>query len=164
VFFNSTPYSGEAIMYRKKSIAISLSTLLITLNSSALLAADNTDGSSLPPYWPLIALFLIIIIFRKQLNCVPAPDLREKPKTENNITEPEPEPENAIIISETSATPINLKENSNQCQASTAKGTRCKRTTSLEDASISIDDKTYLLTVCKQHNKKNLKPFSELFE
>jgi len=162
VFFNSTPYSGEEIMYRKKNIAISLSTLLITLNSSTLLAADNTDGSSLPPYWPLVALFLIIIIFRKQLNCVPAPDLSEKLKTENNTTEPEPE--NSIIISETSTTPINLKENSNQCQASTAKGARCKRTTSLEDASISIDDKIYLLTVCKQHNKKNLKPFSELFE
>jgi len=149
-------------MYRKKNIAISLSTLLITLNSSTLLAADNTDGSSLPPYWPLVALFLIIIIFRKQLNCVPAPDLSEKLKTENNTTEPEPE--NSIIISETSTTPINLKENSNQCQASTAKGTRCKRTTSLEKRNITIDDKTYTLTVCKQHNTDGLKPFSGLIE
>ncbi|WP_143736033.1 hypothetical protein [Methyloprofundus sedimenti] len=59
---------------------------------------------------------------------------------------------------------IDLKDNGQQCQASTAKGTRCKRKTTLEDTSVTIDDKTYLLTVCRQHNTEQLKPFSELIK
>lgn len=59
---------------------------------------------------------------------------------------------------------IDLKDNGQQCQASTAKDTRCKRKTTLEDTSVTIDDKTYLLTVCRQHNTEQLKPFSGLIK
>lgn len=57
---------------------------------------------------------------------------------------------------------IDLTDDSKQCQASTVKGTRCKRTTTLENISTPVDGKTYQLTVCSQHNNDKLKIFSEL--
>ena len=60
--------------------------------------------------------------------------------------------------------PIDLTDDSKQCQASTTKGTRCKRTTSLENITATVDGKTYQLTVCTQHNNDKLKIFSELLK
>lgn len=84
--------------------------------------------------------------------------------------EPDKSAAASIVIPETGTTAavdeniIDLKDNGQQCQASTAKGTRCKRKTTLEDTSVTIDDKTYLLTVCRQHNTEQLKPFSQLIK
>jgi len=59
---------------------------------------------------------------------------------------------------------IDLTTDGKQCQASTAKGTRCKRTTTLENITTTVDGKTYQLTVCTQHNNDKLKIFSELLK
>ena len=59
---------------------------------------------------------------------------------------------------------INLTSDGKQCQASTTKGTRCKRTTTLENITATVDGKTYQLTVCTQHNNDKLKIFSELLK
>ncbi len=130
-----------------KKIVISFATAVLSLHSGILMAAENSS-SLLPPIWPLLALIIFIVIFRKQLNCVPSstPD--------DTATEP----------AKTSTDIIDLKDDLNQCQASTAKGTRCKRTISLEERSISIDNKSYTLTVCKQHNTDGLKPFPGLMK
>jgi len=140
-------------MHTKKTITITLFTTIASLNSSALMAADDSASSFLPPIWPLLALVIIMIVFRKQLNCVPPfePDTEVEKLTETTVT------------SDAGDT-IDLKDNLKQCQASTAKGSRCKRVTTLEDTNISINGKTYSLTVCKQHNKADLKPFSELIK
>jgi len=60
--------------------------------------------------------------------------------------------------------PIDLTDDGKQCQASTTKGTRCKRTSTLENTTATVDGKTYKLTVCSQHNNEKLKIFSELIK
>jgi len=137
---------------QNKDIAITLSATIFSFNSSVLMAAENTDTSLLPPIWPLLALIIVLVVFRKQLNCVPKPEFDDTPTALTEV--PPKKPDNII----------DLKDGLNQCQASTAKGTRCKRKTTLTDARISIADNTYQLTVCKQHNTDDLKPFSELIK
>lgn len=51
-----------------------------------------------------------------------------------------------------------------QCQASTAKGTRCKRKTGLETVKKVINNKAYVLKICNQHNNKKLKVFFGLIK
>lgn len=170
-------------MLTKKSISTSILVTCIIPGSGSAFAADESISSMLP-IWPFLAIVAFIFIFRKQLNCVPPLDLQEEsPSTtteEQLITgqdeEPEPKitPDTTEIDSE-SETEINatvkaddniidLKDNSQQCQGSTAKGTRCKRKTTLEDASVTIDGKIYLLIACRQHNNERLKPFAELIK
>ncbi len=171
-------------MRRTKSISILLSATFIIFNSRMAMAAETTDSGFLPPIWPLLLVIAIMFIFRKQLNCVKpfasqqsdTPAAKEQTEVEavSADTTPTKQVEAETVtddtatkietIVETSNDSINLKDNSSQCQASTAKGTRCKRTTTLEDTSITVDGKTYELTVCKQHNTAALKPFSELLK
>ena len=174
---------------------------LFTFSPNIALAAEESS-SLLPPIWPLIALFVIVIVFRKQLNCNPSIEQQNSPPpAEPSPTEspsqtpaeqpsqpepaptnapvqtspeqltptpkpkPEPEPEPKNIEVETLAnTIIDIKDGGKRCQASTTKGTRCRRKTTLEDNSVTIDGTTYLLTVCKQHSISNFKPFAELIK
>ena len=159
-------------MLDKRSIFAPILTTFITFSPKIAMAAEDSTFSFLPPIWPFIAIVLFIIVFRKQLNCVPPfkpeeePTLHEKPaplvNQEKIYTEPETPNVIADIDTEVNDNIIDLKDNRQQCQASTAKGTRCKRKTTLEDTSIIINEKTYLLTVCKQHNTSTLKPFKKL--
>ena len=153
-------------MLNKKSISTLIISTFIIFSPKIALAAEESISSLLPPVWPFLAFVLLVLVFRKQLNCVPP----FKPQ-EDQVTPVNQEP----ISTETeNATPwdilalrfwgTTIKDNSQQCQASTAKGTRCKRKTTLEDTSVSIDNKTYLLTVCRQHNNDHLEPFSELIK
>ena len=177
-------------MLTKKSISTPLLTTSIFLGSGNAFAADESI-TSMVPIWPLLVIIGFIFIFRKQLNCVPPIDLEEEPpvttdqeqitdeptepeasetpspkttpETTEVETEPDPEPDTETTA-EANDNIIDLKDNSEQCQGSTAKGTRCKRKTTLEDASITIDGITYLLTVCRQHNTNQLKPYSGLIK
>lgn len=135
---------------------------IITLNPAISMAAEDTSTIFPPPYWPLLALVFIIVVFRKQLNCVAPPNLDE-PSTDS-LTTTAPTTATPIITPPETANIIDLKDELNQCQASTAKGTRCKRATNLETTTVSIENKTYQLTVCKQHNTDTLKPFLELIK
>ena len=169
-------------MLIKKSISAPILATLASLSPEISFATEDSITSAFP-VWPFFAIILVIIIFRKQLNCVPPAQLNEEPappviqeKITTPTTTPEPAPEAkpeviAPKVEAPDATPpevketiIDLKDNSQQCQASTAKGTRCKRKTRLEETSISLDNKTYLLTVCGQHNNDHLKPFPELIK
>ena len=157
-------------MLIKKSIATPILATFITISPEITMAAEDTMSSILPPIWPFIAIVLFIIFFRKQLNCVPPSTFNPQEETPLSIIEeqlaPEPETPAQTITTDTDTTEakdniIDLKDNSQQCQASTAKGTRCKRTTTLEDTSISMDNKSYLLTVCRQHNTDLIIPYSK---
>ena len=179
-------------MLTKKSISAPILATCISLSSGDLFAAEETL-SSMVPIWPFLVIVALIFFFRKQLNCAPpfkspedtatkspedtATAIVQEPATveaDEPQTKPEPEqepvaPTSTVIPEATTTADINdniidLKDNSQQCQASTAKGTRCKRKTTLEDAAVTIDDKTYLLTVCRQHNTEQLQPFSELIK
>ena len=157
-------------MLNKKNIPATILASFIGISPEIAMATEDSMTSFLPPIWPFLAFVLFVIIFRKQLNCVPPfePEEDEKPVSIDQEQVP-PEPEIATATDTDTTTEvinniIDLKDNRQQCQASTAKGTRCKRKTTLENTSISIDDKTYLLTVCRQHNTDHLKPFPEFIK
>ena len=175
-------------MLTKKSISAPILATCISLSSGDLFAAEETL-SSMVPIWPFLVIVTLIFVFRKQLNCITsskspedtATAIVQEPVTveeDESELEPELEPElelepvapTSTVIPAIDTTAelndniIDLKDNSQQCQASTAKGTRCKRKTTLEDTAVTIDDKTYLLTVCRQHNTEQLQPFSELIK
>ncbi len=172
-------------MLTKRSITAPILATFITFSPAIAMAAEDSFTSSLPPIWPFLAFVLFVIVFRKQLNCVPPfepqdeispPVIEEKniPESEqpapteiiatdtSTVAEPEVEVKEVEVKTEVNDNIIDLKDGGQQCQASTAKGTRCKRKTTLEDTSISLDGKTYLLTVCRQHNTDHLKPCAEL--
>jgi len=153
-------------MLNKKSISTLIISTFIIFSPKIALAAEESISSLLPPVWPFLAFVLLVLVFRKQLNCVPPFKPQEDQVTPVNQEPISTETENVIPAPDTIVTDniIDLKDNSQQCQASTAKGTRCKRKTTLEDTSVSIDNKTYLLTVCRQHNNDHLEPFSELIK
>ncbi len=136
---------------------------LFVLSSDLVMAVETTDSSSSIEPWPLILFLIVLIVFRKQLINEATPQLHEPDHhehTDHSASEP------AADDSKTTAKSghIDLKDDSEQCQASTNKGTRCKRTTTLEDTTIKIGNKTYDLTVCKQHNNDALKPFADLIK
>ncbi len=156
-------------MLTSKSLAISSISLLFAFHSRMVLAEDGGYTDFLPPIWPLLLIMSGIFIFRKQLNCVQTIKLSE-PLSEVRV---ESNPVQAPLSQATDAPsaepelttdPIDLKDTKNQCQASTAKGTRCKRKNTLENTSVSIDGVVYLLTACAQHNNDTLTPYSKLVE
>lgn len=152
-------------MLNKKSITITLSSTIIAFNSGIAAASEDSITSSLPPIWPLLALIIFVVVFRKQLNCTSATDQSEKtaaPKSKAKA--PKVATSTPAKTNPVNDNSIDLKDGTEQCQASTAKGTRCKRKTNLEETRITIDNTAYQLTVCKQHNTKGLKPFSELLK
>lgn len=56
---------------------------------------------------------------------------------------------------------IDLTEHATQCQASTLKGTQCRRKTNLEKIDKTVHDKKYKFAVCSQHNNTDFTPFSD---
>ncbi len=180
-------------MIDKNRLAALFSSIAIFLSSDIAMAVEKTSSGSKMSYWPIIILFALLVIFRKKLfnEATPqtfepghhdAPDqaavekvevevetkVEAKPKAETKVkampetkpaakAKPKTKPKAKTGI-------VNIRDGSNQCQASTAKGTRCKRTTTLEEASATIDGTTYELTVCSQHNNDSIKPFAELIK
>ncbi len=140
-------------MSEKKNILLGFIVTVGVFQSELAIAAEDSESSFLPPIWPLLALIIFIVVFRKQLNCVPPQNFDHEDISDSSIPEAEPP-----------AGSIDLREPQGQCQASTAKGTRCKRTINLEDKEFTVDGKDYLLSVCKQHNTDNLKPFADLIK
>lgn len=176
-------------MLTKRSLSAPALTTLISLNSEISYASEDSLSSAFP-VWPFFAIVFLIFIFRKQLNCVPRISLNQN-STQPTIPEKSPPPEKPVVEQKTTPTPekkvipektseavvastetkadiskdiIDLKDNSLQCQASTAKGTRCKRKTTLEETTLSLNNKKYLLTVCTQHNNDHLKPYPGLIK
>ncbi len=160
----------------KKYVTTLLSTLIVALSSEYAIAADGVSDDSSFAGWPLLVLLAVVVIFRKKLFAEATPQQPESDHQETAASEAAAPEIVAEKVQETVKKPatktkatkttdnIDLTDGGNQCQASTAKGTRCKRTTTLENASVKIDNTTYQLTVCKQHNNKSLKPFSELLK
>ena len=50
-----------------RSISAPVLTTLLAFNSSSAWAAENSASSLLPSTWPLIALLVILVVFRKPL-------------------------------------------------------------------------------------------------
>ncbi|MCK5831075.1 MAG: hypothetical protein KAH20_12325 [Methylococcales bacterium] len=158
----------------KKITFIQLSVLFSSFNSNIAIAADNTTDASFSG-WPLLLLIALLIIFRKKIfsgenindlkeNSVSTVVTKpEKKSSSKKTASPEKKPSTNKAKTKASSSLKDISDD-NQCQASTAKGTRCKRTTTLEKTTTIINNKSYKLTVCSQHNNKNIKPFSDLIK
>ncbi len=168
-------------MITKECLIAPLAILGFTFSSEIALAAEENDAGFLVTAWPLIVLSIILVVFRKQLIIQATPEQHDsehhEPAPEKmaattntahevlaKATKDNPPPKLKIRPKTQAATTsgtIDLKDDSNQCQAATAKGTRCKRSSSLEDATVSLNGKTYKLTVCSQHKNDSLQIFSD---
>ncbi len=164
-------------MFANKGITVLSSTLIFTLSSSNVYAAEGS--SSAFAGWPLLLFIAIVIIFRKKIfsdDVFQESPIKETEKKTEVIKEAKPAPTESAQKPEKTEKPtskakpknssdtIDLTGDGKQCQAGTAKGTRCKRTNTLDTASIKIEGATYQITVCSQHNNKNLKPYSKLIK
>lgn len=175
-------------MMIKTGISILLSAIVMALSPNIAMAVEKTGSSSSIAAWPLVVLVVVILIFRKKIfaEATPEPEHQEpdapepakpaavkqeavkqapaKPqatKKETPAKKPASKPKAKAKV--TSGT-IDLTGDGKQCQASTTKGTRCKRTTTLENITTTANGKTYQVTVCSQHNNDKLKIFSELLK
>ena len=171
-------------MITKECLIAPLAVLGFTFSSQIAVAAEKSDAGFLVTAWPLIVLSIILVIFRKQLIIQSTPEPHDsdhhEPEAEKKATttktthetvtkavkdKPSPKPKRKPKKQAATANgTIDLKDDSNQCQAATAKGTRCKRSSSLENATVSLNGKTYKLTVCSQHNNDSLQIFSDLIK
>jgi hypothetical protein len=164
-------------MTTKKSIIVKLSTLIFAFNTDIAMAADTDSSSMFFPGWPIALLVIVVILFRKKLFVeagVQAPEAEHKdtPVSKKDPTPAPAKPKAAAKakpkttaktkVPTTKTSTVNLITDGKQCQASTAKGSQCKRTTTLEKSSVIIKGTKYQLTVCSQHNNDAIKPFSGL--
>lgn len=138
---------------------------------------NKSEATLLGSGWPFILLVVVLIVFRKKIFAEATVDVEEHSKSsEPSIATPpkkEPAPEKQVTetttkpaepTAETSSAIIDLSKDENQCQASTTKGTRCKRTTTLDKKVKTIAGKKYRFLVCNQHNNQKFKPFEELLK
>ncbi|MGR9115121.1 MAG: hypothetical protein ACU85E_05095 [Gammaproteobacteria bacterium] len=92
----------------------------------------------------------------------PAKATQQKPAAAKS---PEPAPvaePKAAVADKPASKLIDLAENAEQCQASTAKGSQCRRKANLEVIHKTIHKQKYKFAVCSQHNNSDFAPFSEL--
>lgn len=163
-------------MFANKGITVIFSTIIFTLSSSIAFAAEKTSASFAG--WPILVLIAAIFIFRKKIFAETSDQESETEKPvkpekvkEESAASPTPTQEKtkkekatAKPKVQSSSGDIDLTEDGKRCQAGTAKGSQCKRTNTLETASLEIDGSTYQLTVCSQHNNDSLKPHSKLIK
>ena len=181
-------------MIIKTGISILLSTIVMALSSNIAMAVENSGSSSSIAAWPLVLFIVIVIIFRKKIfaEATPEPEHQEEaeapepakpaaakketvkkevvkkaaaqPQATKKETPAKKPATKAKEKPKTASSIIDLTGDGKQCQASTTKGTRCKRTTTLENTTATVEGKTYKLTVCTQHNNDKLKIFSDLLK
>lgn len=80
-----------------------------------------------------------------------APEPKQIVNTSNRISKEKP-------VEKSSSGLTDLSKNVAQCQAETAKGSRCKRTNNLETTIQTFKNKRYQFTSCTQHNTDKFKP------
>lgn len=153
-----------------KSNIFKITAIFISFSSEIAFAVENNNSDSPMTIWPLLLLVAILFVFRKQLFAAATAHTEEPEQKVDTPIKKEPAPKKTTTAKKTTSKAketkakektdsIDLNDDSKQCQASTAKGSRCKRTTTLEKTSVTIDGTTYHLTVCSQHNNDALKPF-----
>lgn len=113
--------------------------------------------------WPFVLLGTVLFLFRKKIiaeSTVSAVEGEEQPleKTVESSHHAQTEPagvSSAAVIEEIT----DLTQHVEQCQGTTAKGTRCSRSANLEPIVVKVDNKKYRFLTCKQHNNEGFIPF-----
>ncbi len=151
-------------MKNKNKLTGFLAFTAIFLNTNIAWAAENeAQGIA---WWPFVLLAIVLVVFRKQLIAEATVEGHHEPHAEHKAAS---EPAKAVETakpatasqSESAATEevVDLTQNVDQCQGTTAKGTRCRRTANLETIEVNIDQKRYRFLTCKQHNNDAFTPF-----
>lgn len=157
-------------MFLKKKSVTLLSTIILSLWSGIALAAKKTGLAATVSGWPLPIFLVGILIFRKKIFHgldVPSLDFDEplKPKQKTIPAKKVAKSEEKVKVSDnTENNFIDLTDDSKQCQASTSKGARCKRTNTLKNTTVTIKNISYQLITCNQHNNDKLKPYPNLIK
>lgn len=164
-------------MITKKRIALLLTATSLSISSTVALAKEDTGIiaaiTTAVPGWPLPLLLAFIIIFHKKI--FSETEISVPEKTIDKPKKPVAEKKSETIVQEvTSEAVIPLVMSSDkgaidlsdgkQCQASTAKKSRCKRKNTLKAINKVVDNKTYLFTICAQHNNDTFKPYPKLIK
>ncbi len=127
---------------------------------SGFVCAQESSESSAAGYAPIILLLAILLVFRKKLIAEATPehhgeDTYHPVETKKPVQAAKPSAARKSNI-------VDLSIDAEQCQATTAKGSRCSRNTNLETIELTIDGKKYRFRTCKQHGNDSFKPFSGL--
>ena len=170
-------------MFTKKKKAVLLSAVTLSTWSGMAMAAKNVTLSSTISGWPLPIFLVGLIVFRKKIFHghdlpslepinLPKPKVKKEPKKKEEVVKIKAKPKvkpdkkkaatKKVTVAKAESKVVDLTEGSEQCQASTSKGARCKRTNTLKNVTLVLDDTTYKLIVCAQHNNAKLKLYSEL--
>ncbi|WP_031432729.1 hypothetical protein [Methylomarinum vadi] len=120
-------------------------------------------------YAPLIIFLALLVIFRKKLiaEATPHPHGEEEhhgaeesaTKTDAETLQSERIEEKTKVTQPAQEEIIDMSQKVEQCQAATAKGSRCSRTANLETIEVSVEGKFYRFKTCRQHNNESFKPF-----
>ncbi len=138
-----------------------LMTTLLTLNSGFVWAVSDQEADS-PTYWPVLVLLALLFVFRKKLIAEATAEPQDAShdaaghEHESVVTQKKP------AVSQNAAGQsglTDLTQNVEQCQGTTAKGSRCSRTANLEPIIVKIEKKQYKFLSCKQHSNDNFTPF-----
>lgn len=120
-------------------------------------------------YAPLIIFLVLLVVFRKKLIAEATPHPHgedEHHGAEKSVTKADTETQQSKTIEAKTkvAEPaqeeiIDMSQKVEQCQAATAKGSRCTRTANLETIEVAVEGKLYRFKTCRQHNNDSFKPF-----
>ncbi len=152
---------------KKEKLTSTLAIILLTsFYSNVVWAAEDTGFSV--SIWPFVLLGIVLLVFRKKIIAEATVSAAESDadshKTEKVVeSEAESQSEATVAVS-TPATPVadditDLTQHVEQCQGTTAKGTRCSRTANLEPIVVKVENKQYRFLTCKQHNNEGFIPF-----
>ncbi len=162
---------------KKNKFGLSISTPLLLALSSGVAVAQEGESSFAADYWPLILVLTVLIVFSKKLiseaqvhghddhSATPPKPVKPSPAPAARKAAPSAAPKPKVSVedkpkaSATAEEVTDLSVNADQCQGSTAKGTRCSRRSNLETIMVTIDGKKYKFSSCKQHNNKDFSPF-----
>ena len=126
-----------------------------TQAASAAPASSNkpSSGFSFGGYLIIaIILFAVWVAYRDSMSKSPPTTPKPKPSSKAakpSKTKPNKKRGGDILV---------LSDNTTQCQASTAKGTRCTRDNNLQLKRHVVNKRNCQFTVCKQHDSKSFKP------
>ncbi len=147
---------------RKEKLLTTLPIILSTIFYSNIVWAAE-DVAFKVSIWPFVLLGVVLVLFRKKIiaeSTVAASEesAHEAPKTAVAKPEAASKPADAPVAP-ASDDITDLTQHVEQCQGTTAKGTRCSRTANLEPIVVKVENKQYRFLTCKQHNNKGFIPF-----
>lgn len=139
-----------------EKILVNLVTILALYLSTGFAWAVENEETTGSLYWPLIVFFAVLIFFRKKLI---AEATVQKHVDSHSPAEKAPRQVAKKSSGNNSGVVTDLTQNVEQCQGTTAKGTRCSRSSNLETVVVGIENKQYKFLTCKQHNNDDFTPF-----